>query len=49
MLENCMFPSADMLIDQNKWWQLQQDMTPPHTACIVKAWVEDKEVNLMQT
>ena len=47
MLENCMVPSVDMLIDQNEWWQFQQYMAPAHTAHKVKAWMKEKKVDLL--
>ena len=46
-LENCMALSAKMLIDQNEWWQSQQDISSAHTAHIVKAWVEEREINIL--
>ena len=39
ILENCIVPSADTLID---WWQSQQDMDLAHTFCRVKAWNKRK-------
>ena len=31
-LENCLVPSAELLVDKDGWWQYQQDGAPAHTA-----------------
>jgi len=47
IMEDHMIPSADLLFGREEWL-FQQDNDPKHTAIVVKHWMEDEEVPLME-
>ena len=46
ILENVMLPSADMTLMRENWY-FQQDNDPKHTAHVVRDWMQDNNIPLM--
>ena len=46
ILENVMLPSAHMTLLRENWY-FQQDNDPKHTAHVVRDWMQDNNIPLM--